>query len=81
MEWQPGGRVVILSDGFLESLGGTPEALLLLENFKERKGADLLNELAFGIKSRLSNPKEDLPAQDCTAMVLDLDPRVIRRIS
>jgi hypothetical protein len=53
----------------------------LLETFKEREAKDLLNELAFGIKSRLANPKEDLPSQDCTGMVMDLDPKVIRRIS
>jgi hypothetical protein len=81
LDWQPGGRLVILSDGFLDALGGSPEALELMEKFKDRKGVDLLNELAFGIKSRLENPKEDLPAQDCTGMVMDLDPRVIRRIS
>jgi serine phosphatase RsbU (regulator of sigma subunit) len=79
--WEPGGRVVILSDGFLESLGGSEAALQILEKFKERDAKDLLNELAFGIKSKLANPKEDLPPQDCTGMVLDLDPKVIRRVS
>lgn len=81
LAWEPGGRMVILSDGFLEALGGIPQALELLEKFKERQGVDLLNELAFGIKSRLEDPKTDLPPQDATGMVMDLDPKVIRRIS
>jgi serine phosphatase RsbU (regulator of sigma subunit) len=81
LAWMPGGRVVILSDGFIESLGGTAAALTMLEKFKERDAKDLLNELAFGIKSKLADPKEDLPPQDCTGMVMDLDPKVIRRIS
>lgn len=81
LDWAPGGRLVILSDGFLEALGGSEQARELMERFKDRKGVDLLNELAYGIKSRLENPKEDLPAQDCTGMVMDLDGRVIRRIS
>jgi serine phosphatase RsbU (regulator of sigma subunit) len=81
LAWVPGGRVVILSDGVLESLGGSGAALEMLERFKARDAKDLLNELAFGIKSRLSDPKEDLPPQDCTGMVMDLDPKVIRRIS
>lgn len=81
LAWEPGGRMVILSDGFLEALGGIPQALELLEKFKGREGVDLLNELAFGIKSRLEDPKTDLPPQDATGMVMDLDPKVIRRIS
>ena len=81
LAWMPGGRVVILSDGFIESLGGMAAALTMLEKFKERDAKDLLNELAFGIKSKLADPKEDLPPQDCTGMVMDLDPKVIRRIS
>jgi len=81
LSWAPGGRLVILSDGFLESLGGSEKALELLETFKDREAKDLLNELTFGIKSGLVNPKEDLPGQDCTGMVMELDPKVIRRIS
>lgn len=79
--WEPGGRLVILSDGFLESLGGADAALELLKRFKTRDAKDLLNELAFGIKGRLADPREDLPDQDCTGMVMDLDPKVIRRVT
>jgi serine phosphatase RsbU (regulator of sigma subunit) len=78
--WEPGGRLVVLSDGFLDSLGGNQAALELLDRFALKGGKDLLNELTFGIKSKLVDPKEDLPAQDCTGMVLDLDPKVIRLV-
>lgn len=77
---QPGDRFVMLSDGYLELLGGDDAALAFLEEFSGREAADVLNELAFRVKSRLPDPREDLPAQDCTAMVFDLDSKMIRLV-
>jgi serine phosphatase RsbU (regulator of sigma subunit) len=75
---QPGGRLVLLSDGFVEASGGTPaQALALLSKFRDREAKDSLNELVYRVKS-VFQAADDMPAQDCTAVVLDVDARVIR---
>lgn len=84
-EWQaegeltyaPGGRLVLLSDGFIETCGGSDPARTLLERFRDGDAGDLLNELVFRVKSGFEEP-DDLPAQDCTAAVFDLDPKTMR---
>lgn len=74
---EPGGRLVLLSDGFVETVGGVPQSQEFLDKFHAKDAASLVNELAFFVKSSLSDP-EGFPAQDCTAVVLDLDHNLIR---
>jgi hypothetical protein len=76
----PSDRLVLLSDGFLELLGGEVSARDLLHRFSEKAPEDLLNELAFRTRSRLEDPREELPQQDSSAMILDVDAKVIRLI-
>ncbi|NDD91500.1 hypothetical protein EBZ37_05385 [bacterium] len=76
----PQDRLVLLSDGYLELLGGEQRACEMLERFSSRAPEDLLNELAFQTKSRLSDPREDLPAQDSSALVFDVDSKVMRLV-
>lgn len=73
----PDDRLVVLSDGFIEIAGGEDHALSLLNQFRAREAADLINEFTFHAKKGL-NPENDLPPQDCTAMVFDVDSRLIR---
>ncbi|MBU6376554.1 MAG: SpoIIE family protein phosphatase [Bdellovibrionales bacterium] len=80
LQLAPQDRVVLLSDGYLELLGGEHRACALLEQFSSRAPEDLLNELAFQTKSRLSDPREDLPAQDSSALVFDVDSKVMRLV-
>jgi serine phosphatase RsbU (regulator of sigma subunit) len=76
----PSDRLVLLSDGYLELLGGEDPARELLDRFAHKPAEDLLNELAFQTKSRLANPREELPAQDSSALVFDVDAKVMRLI-
>jgi hypothetical protein len=77
IQLEPSDRLVLLSDGFVEAAGGPEEARLLLDRFRGKESLDALNEFTFQVKSRLSTP-DDLPAQDCTAIVLDVDAKVLR---
>jgi hypothetical protein len=73
----PLGRLALISDGFMDAAGG-PEAITeLLNGFRAREGIDLVNELVFRVKKQLVE-ENDLPAQDCTAVIFDLDERLIR---
>lgn len=72
----PEDRILILSDGFVEGLGGVSETLSILDAFREKKSRELLDELVFQMKSQLN--EDDLPTQDCTALLLDVDSNVVR---
>ena len=73
-------RLVLLSDGYLELLGGEEEARVTLEKYSQAPAEDLLNELAFQTKSRLADPREEIPAHDSTALVFDVDSKVMRLV-
>ena len=73
-------RLVLLSDGYLELLGGEEKARRALDKYSQSPAEDLLNELAFQTKSRLADPREELPPHDSTAMVFDVDAKVMRLV-
>jgi serine phosphatase RsbU (regulator of sigma subunit) len=72
------GRLVLLSYGFVEALGGEQPIRNILNRFREKDATDLLNELAFKMKSKLEEEDGGIPLQDCTTLILDVDNRVIR---
>lgn len=74
---EPEGRLALVSDGFVETAGGAAEVLKILNEHRAGPAADSLNELVFRTKKGLASP-EDLPAQDCTAVLFDVDSRLIR---
>jgi hypothetical protein len=76
---EPEGRLAFISDGFVEASGGSPQMVELLNQFRERELGDTVNELVFRVKSKFT-PENDMPAQDCTAVILDVDARVLRQI-
>jgi hypothetical protein len=74
---EPEDRIVLLSDGFIEACGGLVEAKTLLDPLRDRDSADLTNELVFRVKKKMIDP-EDLPPQDCTSLVFDVDAKLLR---
>ena len=73
-------RLLIVSDGYLEGMGGEEQFVQLAESLRDRPSVDLQNELAFRIKSRLKDD-DAMPDQDCTLVVLEMDSKLIRRVS
>ena len=77
VQLNPKDRLILLSDGFVKGVGGE---FYVQKIFQERMNQDpfaIVNELSFQIKAKLS-PGETFPGEDCSAIVLDIDSRVLR---
>ena len=74
---QPKDRLVLLSDGFVAGSGGRSRLTGLFKDQLEQDPFSLVTELAFQIKSQLS-PGETFPGEDCSAIVIDIEGRVLR---
>lgn len=72
----PQDRFVLLSDGFVDACGGDAKALKALNALRDEEPKKLLNELAYTTKATLTD--DDMPAQDCTGVVLDLEGQKLR---
>jgi sigma-B regulation protein RsbU (phosphoserine phosphatase) len=77
LKLQPKDRLVLLSDGFVKGIGGEFHLDRVFRDRLEREPFALVNELAFLIKSRL-NEGETFPGEDCSAIVIDVEKRVLR---
>jgi hypothetical protein len=73
----PKDRLVLLSDGFVNGVGGHFQIQKLFEERIEQEPFALVNELSFQIKSKLTHG-ETFPGEDCSAIVVDVDHRVLR---
>jgi serine phosphatase RsbU (regulator of sigma subunit) len=74
---EPGQRLALISDGFVEAVGGTEQVCDLLNRMRKMEPVDSLNELVFRVKSKFSDP-DDMPEQDCTAAIFDVDEKLLR---
>lgn len=84
---EPGDRLMLLSDGWAESIGvGAGE---LLQDFLKDEGdsQDLLNEMAFRLRKGVERtyeiePGEEegfpMPPQDCSVLIFDIAKNVLR---
>ena len=77
----PEGKLVLLSDGFVEAAGGLEKTVELLNRFRERDAVEALNEMVYKVKEKFEDPEEDMPPQDCTAAAFDIEARLIRLAS
>jgi hypothetical protein len=73
----PQDRLVLLTDGFVKGVGGEFTLHQLFKNKIQKEPFQLVSELAFQIKSKLV-PGETFPGEDCSAIVIDVEPRVLR---
>ncbi|MBI4924578.1 MAG: SpoIIE family protein phosphatase [Bdellovibrio sp.] len=70
-------RIVLLSDGFVDGVGGEQSALKMLNRLREKDQKELLNEFIFHIKSKLPS-QDDVPEQDCSVLVIDIEQHLLR---
>lgn len=74
---QPSDRLILVSDGFLGPFSGVRDFASYLQELQKTETPDLLNELVFQVKRKI--PKDErFPSQDCTAVVLELDSKLLR---
>lgn len=72
----PEDRLVVCSDGFVGVAGGAEKLLGTLNGYRTKESVDLLNQLAFFAKRSLAD--DELPGEDCSALALDIDARILR---
>ena len=77
LQLNPKDRIVLLSDGFVNGVGGELQLQKIFQDKLEREPFTLVNELAFQIKSKLTQG-ETFPGEDCSAIVVDVENRVLR---
>ncbi|MEK6579909.1 MAG: SpoIIE family protein phosphatase [Bdellovibrionota bacterium] len=75
--FEPGSRLALISDGFLEAVGGEKKLVQLLNDKREDEALDSLNEMAFQLKKGFEAP-DDMPTQDCSAVFFDADAKLLR---
>ena len=80
VQLEPNGRLMLISDGYVEILGGVERLQAALQSKRDREPKEILNELVFGVKSQLETD-EDMPAQDCTAAIFDVESNIVRMVS
>jgi hypothetical protein len=73
----PKDRIVLLSDGFVNGVGGEFYLQKVFHQKLEQEPFHLINELSYQIKSKLI-PGETFPGEDCSAIVIDVESRVLR---
>lgn len=74
---EAGGRLAVFSGGFVQAAGGAPALRELLDHYRAGDAKDTLNELVYRVKAQLKD-SDDLPIQDCTGAIFDVDQRLIR---
>lgn len=80
LQLEPADRLVLISDGFIETLGGPEHTARLLDRFRKTDPKDALNEFVYAVKSRFKDP-DDVPEQDCTGIVIDIPKKTLRLAS
>jgi serine phosphatase RsbU (regulator of sigma subunit) len=78
LQLDPDGRIALVSDGFVEAAGSVAEVNAILNQHRGGEAANSLNELVFRAKREIQDQVDALPAQDCTAVVFDVDSRLLR---
>lgn len=73
----PKDRLVLLSDGFVNGVGGEVYLNQVFQKQMEKDPFLLVNELSYRIKSKLVEG-ETFPGEDCSAIVMDIESRVLR---
>ncbi len=73
----PKDRIVLLSDGFVNGVGGEFHLQKIFHERITQEPFSLVNELSFQIKAKLQ-PGETFPGEDCSAIVIDVENRVLR---
>lgn len=77
IQLNPKDRLVMLSDGFVSGVGGEHALMQVFNQKLNQEPFALVNELTYLIKSKLK-PGETFPGEDCSAIVLDIEHRVLR---
>ena len=65
-------RVALLTDGFSEAIGGDRQLSDVFSARQAAESSDLINDLGYAAKGKLT-AEDDMPAQDCSVLVIELE--------
>lgn len=77
MVLHPDDRIALISDGFIEAVGGVEPLKKILNDLRDKESIDSVNELVYRVKATFAEP-DDMPTQDCTAVIFDVDAKLLR---
>lgn len=77
MTLEPDDRLALISDGFVEMVGGIEPLKKILNELRAKEAVDSVNELVYRVKATFTDP-DDMAAQDCTAVIFDVDAKMLR---
>jgi sigma-B regulation protein RsbU (phosphoserine phosphatase) len=73
----PGERVILMTDGFFDAFETVDTLKETFTKTSTEDAVNLVNECVYRIKRKFT-PDDDMPAQDCSVMVLDVKKRAMR---
>lgn len=76
----PGERLTFMSDGFFEAFDGGDFLIQAVKNYYHDDPMSFVNECTYQIKRAFSE-EGDMPNQDCSVMVIDIEKRAMRLAS
>jgi sigma-B regulation protein RsbU (phosphoserine phosphatase) len=74
---QPGDRIVLFSDGFAEGFENDKAITETCERASGQDAIEIINDFTFQIKKKLTE-EDDMPNQDCSVMIVDVEKRAMR---
>jgi sigma-B regulation protein RsbU (phosphoserine phosphatase) len=74
---QPGDRIVLFSDGFAEGFENDKAVVKACERASGQDAIEIVNDFTFRIKEKLTE-EDDMPNQDCSVMIVDVEKRAMR---
>lgn len=78
LELRSGSRLVLVSHGLIESVGGASEIQSILNAQEDPDVLKTLNEFIFRVKSKLA--ADDMPARDCSAVLVESESPTLQMI-
>jgi sigma-B regulation protein RsbU (phosphoserine phosphatase) len=77
VQLNPKERLILLSDGFVRGAGGEFQLDRVFRERRDEEPFSLVQELSYQIQSKLGEG-ETFPGEDCSAIVIDIENRVLR---
>ncbi len=74
---EPGDRLLLLSDGFYRSYANENEFLKSVHSMYKNDSIEFINECTFNVKNKFVE-EDDMPEEDCSIMVIDIESTAMR---
>lgn len=72
----PKDRLVLISKGLSEECGGEKEVMNIINQRKDKRLEDILNDLSVELRVKMKNSNKEFPDKDCTMSFFELSDKV-----